>query len=359
VVSSAIAIGIAIGIEKQWVMMSIPRALQALPPEDAHTFLEVERFVLHDLGLDPRGSSLLVALSGGADSTALLLFCTVMSGRWGAAVHAAHLDHMLRERSRAEAERVGELCSRLGVGLTTERIDVRRASGRSSSGIEEAARQVRYDFLERARRAVGADFLLTGHHADDLAEDILMRLIRGAGWPGLAGMRAWDPERSLVRPFLTTPKGSLTALLSRQNIDWVEDESNQEITLLRNRVRRCLLPLLSEQNPNIRHSLVQLWMHGRIDESFWEAALSWAPSATSAEGEMLLPADSLSGRHRAERLRAYKRCLDRLGPGQPLFESLLRLDDAFLSGRVGGMHQFPGGKTAKLLPEGISFVRAR
>jgi tRNA(Ile)-lysidine synthase len=334
--------------------MDIPGTLQNLPPECARLFLEVERFVREELGLEPEGSSLLVALSGGADSTALLLFSRVMSGRWGTSVHAAHLDHMLRPESGTEAAHVARLCTDAGIGLTMERIDVRTRC-RNSCGIEETARRVRYDFLERTRQKIGADMLLTGHHADDLSEDILMRLIRGAGWPGLAGMKGWDPERRLLRPFLLTAKNELTALLQRLGIVWIEDESNRELHLLRNRVRRSILPLLMEENPNIRQVMAQLWKLGRIDESFWDAALSWAPPAPSPDGEMLLPTGSLAQRHRAERLRVYKRCLDALGPGQALFESLLRLDEGFLQGRLGGVHQFPGSKIAKILPEGISF----
>jgi tRNA(Ile)-lysidine synthase len=337
--------------------MDIPRTLQSLPPGSARLFLEVERFLRMDLGVEPEGSSLLVALSGGADSTALLLFCTIMSERWGSRVHAAHLDHMLRSESGAEAEQVAGLCADVGVGLTRERIDVRALCLPGGCGSEEQARQARYDFLERTRLAIGADMVLTGHHADDLAEDIVMRLIRGAGWPGLAGMKGWDSSRCLLRPFLLTPKAELTALLETVGVDWIEDRSNQELHLFRNRVRHSVLPLLSEQNPNLGQAMAQLWKLGRIDESYWESTLSWAPPVS--EGEVLLPAEPLAHRHRAERLRVYKQCLDGLGPGQALFESLLRLDEGFLAGRIGGTHQFPGNKTARILPEGISFTLTR
>jgi tRNA(Ile)-lysidine synthase len=337
--------------------MQLPRTLQDLPPAVAHLFLQVERFIAGEKGeAGPRldRSSLLVAFSGGADSTALLLFCTVMSGRWGAQVRAAHLDHMLRPESGTEAGLAAEVCRRLGVELTVERVDVPALCGQSLTGAEEKAREIRYGFLERTRRVHGADLILTGHHADDLAEDVVMRLARGAGWPGLAGMKAWDPERRLLRPFLTTPKAELTGLLGMLGVAWTEDGSNQDLRPWRNRVRHLLLPLLKEQNPAVCQAISQLWKLGRIEESYWENALSWVPRPLPGAHEVLLEADSLSVRLRAERLRAYKRCLDSLGPGQALFENLLGLDRAFAAGRHGTF-QFPGSKKATVLAEGIRF----
>jgi tRNA(Ile)-lysidine synthase len=342
--------------------MQIPRSLQDLPPSVAHLFLRVERFIAgeDDVEAGPRlnRSSLLVAFSGGADSTALLLFCTVMSGRWGAQVRAAHLDHMLRPQSGPESERAAEFCRRFDVELTVERVDVPSLCGPTLSGAEEKAREIRYEFLERTRRALGADLILTGHHADDLAEDVVMRLVRGAGWPGIAGMKAWDPERRLLRPFLATTKAELAGLLRMLGIAWTEDGSNQDLRPWRNRVRHLLLPLLEGQNPAIRQAMAQLWKLGRIEESYWDKALSWVPRPSPGGKEVMLDAESLVVRHRAERLRAYKRCLDSLGPGQALFENLLRLDQAFAAGRHGTF-QFPGSKQATVRSEGIRFSADR
>ena len=257
-------------------MSSIPRipaSLQALPPAQARFCLAVSRFVKQDLGLDIRGASLLVGFSGGADSTALLLVLHYLAPSLHLTLAAAHLDHGLRPSSGREADLCRAFCRELGIACVSERRDVAAERQRNKTGIEEQGRAARYGFFAQAAARMGSDWIATGHQNNDLAEDLLMRLIRGAGWPALSGMPAVDPERRLLRPLLLTPRKDIEEFLSSLGLPWLRDESNDDRAYLRNRVRLDLLPLVLRENPAFLNSAAGLWRLGRIDEDYFDALL--------------------------------------------------------------------------------------
>jgi tRNA(Ile)-lysidine synthase len=127
-------------------------------------------------------------------------------------------------------------------------VDIKALAADSGLGLEETGRKVRYSFLERIRQTQNADWIVTGHHLGDLAEDILLRLIRGTAWPGLGGMKAKTDNR-ILRPLLLVDKRDLLRLLQSLHIDWQEDESNQDTSFRRNRIRKEIIPVLLEENP--------------------------------------------------------------------------------------------------------------
>jgi tRNA(Ile)-lysidine synthase TilS/MesJ len=120
-----------------------------------------------------------------------------------------------------------------------------RVSSRDSS----RARKARYAFFEKARIAAGAGYVAVGHTQNDLAEDVVLRLVRGCGWPALGGMPAFDPDRNLVRPLLMTSRARIAAFLAETGVRTVEDASNADPAFRRNRVRHRVLPLLLAENP--------------------------------------------------------------------------------------------------------------
>lgn len=337
--------------------MHFPRRIQDLSPEDARLCLGIERFVRDEAGYEPKGRHLLLALSGGPDSTSLVFVIRALAARWEARLSAAHLDHGLRPGSGREADRVTDLCAQLDLPLETGRIEVRAWAQARGKGVEEAARILRYKFLEQARASAGADMILTGHHLNDLAEDVLMRLLRGTGWPGLSGMEALDHGRRLLRPLLLTPKNRLTALLSDHAISWLDDPSNMDSSLRRNRLRQAVIPVLEEENPSFLSSVAQLWRQGRVDKAYWEDLVAGSAPGT-ADGEAWLLQDSfLRTCPKALRLRIYKQFLDRLGPGQALSHTLQQVDRAFKDKRRGTAFQFPGNKQIFVTSDGLRFER--
>jgi tRNA(Ile)-lysidine synthase len=209
----------------------------------------------------------LVAVSGGADSVALLSLLHYVADTMDLFLEAAHLDHALRDMSSADARFVEQLCADLGVPLTIEHRDVAEVARQRKGNLEEVARDVRRDFLKRTAQARNCHLIALGHHADDQAETFLLRLLRGAGTTGLAGMRMVN--ESLVRPLLSFRRADLFAYLKSEEIAWREDESNLDQSFTRNRIRHHLLPVLESFNPNISSQLAGLCEQMRQDDDFW------------------------------------------------------------------------------------------
>jgi tRNA(Ile)-lysidine synthase len=193
-------------------------------------------------GLIQPGDRVLVAISGGPDSTALL----VAAHELGIEPAAAHFDHALREGSEQVAEQVRLLCERLGVTLLSER----RTSPMPRGSVQAGARALRYEFLERARRELAADVVALAHTADDVVEGAVLHLMRGCGLAGLRGMP--DARDSYVRPMLTVWRAAVVDFLSRRGIAAHEDPANANLDFARARVRHQLLPALERDSPGIR-----------------------------------------------------------------------------------------------------------
>lgn len=199
-----------------------------------------------------RDVHVVVAVSGGADSMALLRGLLALKRQAGGAgrIHAAHVNHQLRgEASMADEEWLCRQCAELDVPLVVERFDTAALAADEGDGIEAAARDARYRILTALAESLGARFVATGHTRDDQVETVLFRLLRGAGLRGLAGMRrtrALSPSVALVRPMLACGRAEVETYLKGIGQAFREDASNREIRFARNRVRLELLPLLRE-----------------------------------------------------------------------------------------------------------------
>jgi len=324
-----------------------------MPRRWARFCLNIDGFVQSRLQVPLPCSTVLVGFSTGLDSTALLIWAAAMAEKHGFTVHAAHCNHGLRPEADQEAAMAAEMCTALDVPLHVAEIPVREHCRARRIGIEEGGRELRYDFLHQVAENSKVDWILTGHHQNDLAEDLLLRLIRGTGWPGLAGMQAVDRSRKLLRPFLHTPKAVLREFLSDLAVPWCEDDSNADPSFRRNRVRHELLPLLLRENPAFLQSVSRLWEQGERDNAFWLDRMDSAIMCTGPN-RYVLPVSYLS-EHPALRYRLYKKGLALLGPGQALSDSLDRLDRIVSAGQPGKTVQFPGDKAAELGREGVTF----
>ena len=325
--------------------------LQDLPRSLARRCLGVPRFCRDTLGADLTGTRLVAAYSAGLDSTALLHILALLAPRLDLTIVAAHAHHGLRPESDAELEHARCVCTNLGIRLETTRLDVPAKRNAGGPGLEECARNLRYEFLESVRRRHECDWIVTAHHADDLAEDIVMRLVRGTGWPGLGGMPGADPERRLLRPLLDWEKDELRALITALGASWCEDASNAEPDRLRNRMRHDLMPLMRRENPALAKTALQLWGLARADEDYWSGLLPPLPRPLRKH---FLDARTLAV-HQAHRLRLFKHVLDAMGPGQALAGHIFLLDRAWASAQVGRCIQFPGDKIASVEPGGVRF----
>ena len=196
-----------------------------------------------------------LAVSGGADSTALLAVLADLRETLGFSAVVLHVDHGLRPDSHDDARFVADLAARFGLPCHTLRARIRR---RPRESLEMAARRTRLAFFARMTRELGLDAIATGHHADDVAETFIMRMARGAGPEGLAGLKPVSHVDGItfIRPLLGLRDSDLRAYLRRRGLTWREDSTNADTSILRNKVRHVILPFLREHlDPHITEHL--------------------------------------------------------------------------------------------------------
>lgn len=229
-----------------------------------------------------RGESILVAVSGGLDSMALLHLLASLAEKSQWRLVVAHFNHQLRGRNSDADERLVErTAKKLGLSFVADRANVRDYAGRNKLSLEMAARKLRHAFLAReaARRNISS--IALAHHADDQVELFFLRLLRGAGGEGLAGMK-WEsrspanPKIKLVRPLLDQPKSALLEYTKAGKIPFREDATNAQLDILRNRIRHELLPLLQKnyQPALARVILRQMGIFGAESEFVAQATLT-------------------------------------------------------------------------------------
>ncbi len=265
-------------------------------------------------GLLVPGKPVLVGVSGGADSVALLHVLL----RLGYPATAAHLDHGARSESADDAAWLAARCAEWGVPCRIERRPV--AAG---AGFEERARDARLAFLAEIARATGHAAVALGHHREDQAETLLMRLARGTGPAGLAGMaprRALAPGIALVRPLLDVPRAALRAALGAWEVPWREDPTNADPAFTRNRVRREVLPPLVAAYPEAIASLAALAALVREEETVLQELLGRLANhvmVVVAPGIGEVDREAFQGQPAAVRRRLLRLLATRMGASPP------------------------------------------
>jgi tRNA(Ile)-lysidine synthase len=314
---------------------------------------ELARLILSS---NPAPGTILVAVSGGGDSVALLRLLHDLAPRQGWRLVAAHVDHGLRSDSAQDAMFVGELAASLGLEHLERRVTV-QAQGRSP---EEAARLARRQALGEMAAQAGAGLIALAHSADDQAETLLARALCGSGPSGLAGMRALDAP--WWRPLLQARRQDLREYLTALGQDWRRDPSNQSLAPLRNRVRHQLLPLAGQAvNPRVVEALGRLAGLCADEEDFWRqwCAQQWRLAGRREGGSLCLEASHIIAMPRAAQRRLLRFMAGELtGAGQhllfPHVEQLLEL----LAGPPGRELCLPGGLWAAREAQALRLDRA-
>jgi tRNA(Ile)-lysidine synthase len=260
------------------------------------------------------GETVLVAVSGGADSVALLHFLVELAPAWRLQLHVLHVDHQLRPDSPADADFVRAFGARLGVP-----VDVVTVMVDPQGSVEAGAREARYAALEAAAARLGAHRIAVGHTADDQAETVLMRLLEGAGVRGLAGI---PPVRGrIIRPLIDMHRAALEAALDAAGVSWVEDPTNHDPKFLRNRIRHELLPLLADSyNPGIAAALTRVSALARDTVTALDraAAVELERLAALDAGAVVLPLGPLRELPRQIAAEVLRQAAARLGSRAPL-----------------------------------------
>ena len=266
------------------------------------------RAALEQTALTTGGARLVVSVSGGPDSLAMLYALRHLRDDLGLHLHGAHLDHGLRgDASRADADFVAETFRRLDIPFTLEERDVSAFRQQHGLSLEEAARKVRYGFLAKVAMQQRADAIALGHTADDQAETVLMHIIRGTGLSGLRGMEVVtertfnDWKTVLVRPLLRVYREQTADYCRALSLKPRLDESNMSPDLRRNRVRMELLPFLEAYNPAIREALLRLSRSVVHDVAHLEAEVDevWCQTAREDERALALNRDAFNALPRA------------------------------------------------------------
>lgn len=242
-----------------------------------HSLLPIDTMLLKP------GLRLAVAVSGGADSVALLRALAGQSAQRGLVLHVAHLHHGLRgPEADGDLEFARELAEKLGLPFHQARVETENearadhASGKGAETIEEAARRLRYKWFRQLMAEGEVDAVATAHTLDDQAETVLAKFLRGAWTEGFSGIHPVleFPEGRIIRPLLATTRAEIETYLHQLNQKWREDSTNRHLTFTRNRIRHELLPLLEGWNPRLREHLAQMAELARDEEAWWESEVA-------------------------------------------------------------------------------------
>src|SRR5215217_9015279 len=309
------------------------------------------------LRLPTSGETVVVAVSGGADSTALLLAIEELKNhhKLYTDVCVAHLDHRLRKSSTKDAKWVTDLAAKLGFRSVIGRARV--AQEAENNNLEQAAREARYAFLERTAKKVSANYVLTAHTMDDQAETVLMRLMRGSASLGLGGMEALRPlaknsSIQLVRPLLWARRSETEDYCRLRRIEFRSDEMNDDLTFARVKVRKQLLPLMQSFNNRIVEAIsrtaTQLREDGAVLVNDSDALLQRAAVSNEESGETKAPAldvKVLADAPPALRRRALRQWLSNARGGTRRLEMVhLLAVEKLLEGNAGGrVAELPSG----------------
>ncbi|MUG68817.1 tRNA lysidine(34) synthetase TilS [Paenibacillus campinasensis] len=262
------------------------------------------------------GDRIVVAVSGGPDSVALLHVLHAISTRQGLDLVCAHVHHGFRKESDQEAELVKQLAAGLDIPLEMAYFDIPSYMEESGKGAQEAARDKRYEFLFRTAHKYKASSIALAHHADDQAETVLMRLLRGSGPSGLAGMRMKRREQQIgiIRPFLERSKAEIVELCDRCGFAYAVDNSNLQTKYRRNAIRLEVLPFLETYHPHISSSLNQLAEVIQQEDDFMEleARRVYQTLVRENNGRLAFEAPSFLGLHVALQRRLIKLILNYL-----------------------------------------------
>jgi tRNA(Ile)-lysidine synthase len=326
-----------------------PRRRPLGPDPVRKVLAEVARAAV-PLGL--RGHTVAVAASGGLDSTVLAHALGQGAGRGGFRVALAHVHHGLRgDDADADQAAVEALAEQLGVPCGVERIAPQTlregVSSRHRPTVQEAARWLRYAALGRLAARWGAQRIATGHHADDQAETVLLRLLRGSGPDGIGGIPERSPDGRIVRPLLRLPRAALLAYAERAGLAWREDASNASERYPRNRLRRTWIPgLAADFNPRLLRALADLAEAQRRDSEWIRGCVEREVRARFAEEGSWLRIDTSDWPSLPEALsrRLIRAALVRAGAGRHVERIHLERIASFLAKPCTGRRiELPGG----------------
>ena len=322
--------------------------------------------ILSSEPLKLNGCRVMVGVSGGADSMALLHILAALRGPLTISLVAAYIDHGLRpEETPAEWQCVREAANRLGLECARVPVDVTGTASARKLSLEHAARELRYQAFADLGRKYATDALAVAHTADDQVEELLLRLLRGGGRKALSGMAL--QSGNVIRPLLAVRKSALLAYLADQGIGFCLDSSNDNLRFVRNRIRHDLLPLLeSRYDPGVRQALLKTAANLREDEDLLALLLAehWGLAVELREPDSKHPVAALLRRHLFRSLhpalqrRMVEQLLWTIGE-TARYEQIMAVVEAARSGRTGSELHLSRGLRVGVTREHLEFSYPR
>ena len=310
---------------------------------------QVKAFCARQDMLPPPGGLILCAVSGGRDSMALLHLLSAVSGEEGFRVAAAHFNHCLRPTADRDEAFVRDWCRERQIPLETGRGDVHSFARETGTSLENAARVLRYRFLEAAADRLEAARIATAHHREDNTETVLLHLLRGSGLQGLGGIPA--VRGRIIRPLLETGRSDVDIYIETHHIPYMEDESNLDTAYTRNRLRLEVLPLLEELSPGCCGRIAGTAALLREEHAYIQRQAERLLPAVE-ENAVTLPLSVLRGQDPVIRRRLVR------AMGEALDTELTRAQtEAVLSLHSGGFLDLPGNLCAVRRPRQLILRR--
>lgn len=296
----------------------------------------------------PQGSSLIVAVSGGADSLALADGISTLAAAGYCRAQVVHVEHGLRgAESLADAALVKDFCAARMLNFTCVQVKVKEYAQADGLSTEEAARKLRYAALLEQLELQQADFIVTAHQSDDQAETVLLKLLRGTGLAGLRGMQVRSGK--ILRPLLHLTRTDLERYCQLQGITYCTDSTNEDTAYTRNRIRKELLPYLEQHfNPAVRTALVQTAQLLQDDEACLAQLTEekFAALVSCSEGTVTVNVRQWAALPKAIRTRLLRQCYFAIGGKELAYRHTEALDVLCLRGTSGKYIQLPQKITA-------------
>ena len=313
---------------------------------------------IENYGLIKKGDCILVGLSGGMDSMALLDVLKRLQPTLGFSLCAAHLDHGIRDESIEDARFVANWCDARGITLLVEHVDIPTLKEKEKVSLEVAARSARHGFLKTAKAKLHADKIALAHHKNDQAETVLHRLIRGSSMDGLAAM-AYISE-GIIRPLLGITREEIETYCTVNNVPWREDHTNRDTAYTRNALRHETLPAIKERyNPAIIDTLCRTADMAATDRDYFDHEVSkLIPKAESTDDGYFMGDEDFLYLHPALRRRCIRRMMKELGLLYDVSQlHTLSVDDLFVHQGTGRKIELPYGYAALRHAMGVEIIK--
>ncbi|MEX1377381.1 MAG: tRNA lysidine(34) synthetase TilS [Eubacteriales bacterium] len=305
-----------------------------------------------------KNETVVVGLSGGVDSMVLCDILMLYKREVNFKIFAAHMDHRLRDESGEDAFFVAAYCSKNNIPLYTASADVQIEASEAKVSIETAARYMRHGFFTTIINEHKNAKLALAHHMNDMAETILMRLIRGSSIDGLSPMPEKDGH--IIRPLMCLTREEVMQYAKEQGIKWCEDKSNSDTKYTRNYIRHELIPEIEKNiNPSVVHTLCSQAKSFKEDSGFMgEIAHKAAKKAKKTDNGYMMSDEDFMYLHPSIRKRTIKILMDKLGKKFDLYEKNINAIDALFSQRrTGAVIEIPGEYEARAHVMGVELVK--